>query len=432
MTKSREISATGGLRGEITVPGDKSISHRSIMIGAMAAGKTRVQGFLRGEDNLSTLNAFRLMGVEIEECENGEIIIHGRGLKGLEEPLDVIDCGNSGTTMRLMTGLLAAQPFFSVLTGDKYLRRRPMKRVVGPLTEMGARIFGREGGDKAPLAIVGGGLHSLSYHSPIASAQVKSSLLLAGLFCDGETTVYEPHLSRDHSERMLSYFGAEIKPFSGGVTIVGHPRLEARDILVPGDISSAAFLLVAALIVPGSELLVRNVGMNPTRSGIVDILQQMGGSICILNAREAAGEPVADLLVKSSDLHGIEIGGELVPRAIDELPVVSVAAAFAQGTTLIRDAHELRVKETDRIASMTAELTRLGARVTALDDGMRIHGGDALAGGAVRSHGDHRVAMSMAVAALAATGPVTIDDIGCTATSFPDFWTLLDTCRSER
>lgn len=423
--ETRTIKGGAAVRGEICVPGDKSISHRSIMLGSLARGTTMVHGFLHGEDNHATLNAFRSMGISIEELEDGVLRIEGKGLNGLTEPSDFIDCGNSGTTIRLMTGLLSGQSFFSVLTGDRYLRKRPMKRVVKPLGEMGARIWGRGGGDLAPLAIQGGGLTGVSYDSPISSAQVKSALLLAGLYADRETTVREPHLSRDHSERMLSYFGAEVRPFEGGVTITPDPDLQGREVHVPGDISSAAFFLVAALITPGSELLIRNVGVNPTRSGIIDILQAMGGRIELLNQRDLAGEPVADLLVKSSRLKGIEIGGSVVPRAIDEFPAVSVAAAFAEGVTIIRDAKELRVKETDRIAAMTSELCRLGAKVEALDDGMRIEGAESVSGGIVQSHGDHRIAMSMAVTALRATGEVRIEDTGCTATSFPNFWELL-------
>ncbi|WP_390890402.1 3-phosphoshikimate 1-carboxyvinyltransferase [Geoalkalibacter halelectricus] len=423
--QSQTLSASGGLRGEITVPGDKSISHRSIMLGSLAEGKTRIQGFLEGEDNLSTLKAFQSMGVEITRLGEGILEIQGRGLHGLREPADVLDCGNSGTTMRLMTGLLSAQRFFSVLTGDQYLRRRPMKRVVEPLSRMGARIWGRDGGERAPLAINGGPLRGIEYRSAIASAQVKSALLLAGLYAEGETRVYEPHLSRDHSERMLGFFGAELQTFDGGVSIKPLPRLAGREVQVPGDISSAAFFLVAALITPGSELLVRNVGINPTRSGIIEILRQMGGDLQLHDERTLSGEPVADILVRGSTLRGIEIGGDLVPRAIDEFPVISVAAALAEGVTVIRDAQELRVKETDRIAAMVSELGALGARVEALEDGMRIEGVAALKGGRVKSHGDHRIAMSMAVAALRATGEVTIDDTACTATSFPNFWQLL-------
>jgi 3-phosphoshikimate 1-carboxyvinyltransferase len=428
--ETRTLSPARGLRGEITVPGDKSISHRSIMLGSLAQGTTVVRGFLHGEDNHATLKAFRAMGIAIEEQADGTLSIEGRGLDGLREPTDILDCGNSGTTIRLMTGLLAGQSFFSVLTGDQYLRRRPMKRVVAPLAAMGARIWGRGGGDLAPLAIQGGALRATEYHSPIASAQVKSALLLAGLYAEGETTVREPHLSRDHSERMLSYFGAEVRPFAGGATIVGRPQLQGREVFVPGDISSAAFFLVAALIVPGSELLVRKVGINPTRSGIIDILRAMGGDLTLLDERMLSGEPVADILVRSSRLKGIEIGGEVVPRAIDEFPVISVAAACAEGTTVIRDARELRVKETDRIAAMVSELTTIGARVEGTEDGMIITGGEGLAGGRVTSHGDHRIAMSLAVAALVG-GEVTIDDTGCTATSFPNFWALLEGVRGK-
>jgi len=429
--ENRTVQPARALRGEISVPGDKSISHRSIMLGSLAEGETVVHGFLHGEDNRATLNAFRTMGIAIEELADGRLKIHGKGLHGLSEPGDVIDCGNSGTTIRLMTGLLAGQSFFSVLTGDSYLRKRPMKRVVAPLSAMGARVWGRGGGELAPLAIQGGGLTATAYDSPIASAQVKSALLLAGLTAEGTTTVREPHLSRDHSERMLAYFGADVRPFSGGVSVVGHPRLEGKEVFVPGDISSAAFFLVAALIVPGSELLIRNVGVNPTRSGVIDILQRMGGRIEELNSRERSGEPVADLLVHSSSLRGIEIGGDLVPRAIDEFPAISVAAAFAEGTTVIRDARELRVKETDRIAAMTSELTALGARVEAREDGMVVHGSEELRGGRVTSHGDHRIAMSLAVAGLRAAGQVAIDDTVCTATSFPNFWELIEqvSCR---
>jgi len=418
------------LLGEIQVPGDKSISHRSIMIGSLAEGTTMVHGFLQGEDNYATLKAFRSMGVQIDELTDGRLQISGNGLHGLREPGDVIDCGNSGTTMRLLTGLLSGQSFFSVLTGDRYLRKRPMKRVVGPLSTMGARIWGRNGGELAPLAIQGGGLNGVSFDSPIASAQIKSALLLAGLYAKGETIVREPHLSRDHSERMLRYFGADIRPFSGGVTIAPQPRLRAAEVFVPGDISSAAFFLVAALIVPDSELLIRNVGVNPTRSGIIDILQAMGGDITLTNPRELSGEPVADLLVKSSQLKGIRIDGSLIPRAIDELPVVSVAAACAEGTTVIADARELRVKETDRIAAMTEELSKLGVSVQPQDDGMIVPGGATFSGGQIDSHGDHRIAMSMAVAALRATAEVQIDDTACTATSFPNFWKLLQQIHS--
>lgn len=428
--QKRTVSPAKSLRGEVKVPGDKSISHRSIMLGSLAEGTTYVSGFLMGEDNLSTWKAFESMGVTIRRTGDDALEIDGVGLGGLVEPSDVIDCGNSGTTMRLMSGLLAGQDFFSVLTGDQYLRKRPMKRVVTPLTEMGARIWGRDGGEKAPLAIQGGGLKPIAYDSPVASAQVKSAVMLAGLSVDGETTVTEPHLSRDHSERMLSYFGADVRPFDGGVSMTGRPKLEARQVVVPGDVSSAAFFLVAGLITPDAELLVRNVGMNPTRSGIIDILTAMGGQLELVDLREESGEPVADIMVRHSQLKGIDIHGDMVPRAIDEFPVVSVAAALAEGKTVIRDAEELRVKETDRIAAMVSELGKLGAKVEARPDGMEIEGVAQLSGGSVASHGDHRIAMSMAVAALSATGDVSIDDTGCTETSFPGFWELLESIRA--
>lgn len=423
-SETRKVAPSMGLHGEVLVPGDKSISHRSIMFAALAEGTSRVRGLLRGEDCLSTLSAFRQMGVDVIDGGD-ELLISGRGLRGLREPGDVIDCGNSGTTMRLMSGILAAQPFFSVLSGDPYLRRRPMGRIIEPLTSMGADITGREQNTKAPLAIRGGRLRAGEYHSPVASAQVKSAVLLAGMQVEGETRVYEPHLSRDHSERMLRYFGVELESFAGGALVRGPARLEARDVEVPGDISSAAFLLVAALITPNSELLLRNVGINPTRAGIIDILLQMGGDIQLRNERELSGEPVADILVRTSQLKGIEIGGDLVPRAIDEFPVVSVAAVFAAGETLIRDARELRVKETDRITAVCETLGKLGGRVTPREDGLRVIGTGQLDGGVVNSFGDHRIAMSMAIAAQAAGAEVTIEDSACTATSFPGFWEIL-------
>lgn len=424
-SQTRTVAPIKTLRGEVSVPGDKSISHRSIMFGSLAEGTTRVSGFLMGEDNLSTWKAFESMGVTISQTGIDALEIKGVGLNGLKEPGDVLDCGNSGTTMRLMTGLLAGQNFFSVLTGDKYLRKRPMKRVVTPLAAMGAQIWGRDGGERAPLAIQGGALTPTTYASPVSSAQVKSAVLLAGLSVDGETTVTEPHLSRDHSERMLSCFGAEVRPFEGGVSLTGRPRLLGQEVVVPGDVSSAAFFMVAGLITPGAELLIRNVGINPTRSGIIDILVAMGGQMEMLDIREQSGEPVADVLVRHSQLKGIEICGDMVPRAIDEFPVISVAAALAEGTTTIRDAEELRVKETDRIDAMVSELGKLGGQVEGRPDGMVITGVEQLNGGTVTSHGDHRIAMSLAVAALSARGSVTIEDAACTETSFPGFWNLL-------
>lgn len=424
------IQPAASVRGEIIVPGDKSISHRSIMLGAIANGVTTVRGFLRGEDNLSTMHAFRAMGVAIDD--DGETIrITGRGLHGLKEPEDVLDCGNSGTTIRLITGLLSGQSFFSVVTGDQYLRKRPMKRVVEPLSRMGARIAGRGGGTLAPLAITGGGLKGIDYQSPVSSAQIKSSLMLAGLYADGETTVNEPSLSRDHSERMFALFGASLVRNANGVTVRGGVELAAQEVTVPGDISSAAFFIVAALITPGSELLIKNVGVNPSRTGVIDILQAMGGDIQLLNQRDVSGEPVADLLVHSSRLKGIAIAGGVVPRAIDEFPAICIAAARAEGITTVRDARELRVKETDRITAMAVNLRKLGVTVAECEDGMDITGSDLLLGGTVDSSGDHRIAMSMSVAALVASGAITVTDIACVATSFPTFFPLLEKVASK-
>ncbi|MBP1727739.1 MAG: aroA [Deltaproteobacteria bacterium] len=395
------------------------------MLGSVANGVTTVAGFLRGEDNMATLNAMRAMGIKIED--DGSVLkIHGAGLHGLSEPEDIVDCGNSGTSIRLLTGLLAGQSFFTVLTGDRYLRKRPMKRVVTPLAAMGAKIAGRAGGEKAPLAITGSQLSGVAYDSPVSSAQVKSAILLAGLYADGETVVTEPHLSRDHSERMLHHFGADIEAAGTVVRIRGGRELTAREIVVPGDISSAAFFMVAGLIVPCSELLIAGVGVNPTRTGIIDILTMMGGKISLLNLREVSGEPVADILVRTSALQGIDISGDLVPRAIDEFPIIAVAAAAAKGRTTIRDARELRVKETDRIRAMAENLRLAGVRVDEAADGMTVYGTEKFTAFHADSCGDHRIAMSMLVAALVADKPCTVDDTECIATSFPNFFSLLE------
>ncbi|GFE60758.1 3-phosphoshikimate 1-carboxyvinyltransferase [Geobacter sp. AOG2] len=423
--KSITIQPATSVKGEVTVPGDKSISHRSVMLGAIANGVTTVRGFLRGEDNMATMGAFRAMGVRIED--DGETVtIHGQGLHGLQEPTDIIDCGNSGTSIRLLTGLLAGQSFFSVVTGDQYLRKRPMKRVVEPLARMGARIMGRDKGTLAPLAISGGALNAIGYESPVSSAQVKSAIMLAGLYADGETSVREPTLSRDHSERMFRLFGASLEVFKSGVTVRGGTELTGQEISVPGDISSAAFFIVAALITPGSELLIRNVGVNPTRTGIIDILRSMGGLIELLHEREVSGEPVADILIRSSHLKAIDIAGSVVPRAIDEFPAICVAAACAEGRTTVRDARELRVKETDRIAAMATNLRTLGVVVEECADGMDILGAECLGGGVAESFGDHRIAMSLSVAALVSQGGITVRDVDCVATSFPSFFQLLE------
>jgi len=421
------VSSVKGLRGEVKVPGDKSISHRAVMLGAIADGITEVEGFLRSEDNRRTLNAFRAMGVSIEE--RGERLrIEGRGLNGLREPGDLIDAGNSGTTTRLLTGLLAGQPFFSVISGDDSLRSRPMGRVTRPLALMGATIHGRERGNYAPLAIVGSALKGIEYRSEVASAQVKSALLLAGLYADGKTTVHEPRQSRDHTERMLRAFGAGVEPEveGGGVTVTGGSVLKGCALHIPGDISSAAFFIVAALITPDSDLLITGVGVNPTRRGSVDILRRMGGDIEYVTMNEDGSEPVADIRVRSSRLHGIEIGADDIPGAIDEFPVLSVAAAVAEGKTTIRGAAELRVKESDRIAAVVKSLAAFGADIEEAPDGMTINGGRPLSGAVLESCGDHRIAMSMIIAGLVAEGATEVRDTACIETSFPGFMELLE------
>ncbi len=422
------------LQGRIRVPGDKSISHRALMLGAIAQGETQIQGLLLGEDPRSTASCFSALGAEISALNPELVQVKGIGLGQLQEPIDVLDAGNSGTTIRLMLGILASHPgrFFTV-TGDGSLRSRPMSRVVKPLQQMGAQIWGRQGSSLAPLAIQGQNLQPIHYHSPIASAQVKSCILLAGLMTEGKTTVTEPALSRDHSERMLQAFGAElsIDPETNSVTITGPAQLHGQRVIVPGDISSAAFWLVAGAIVPGSELLIENVGVNPTRTGILEALAMMGADIQLENERTVAGEPVADLQVRSCSLHSCTIAGNLIPRLIDEIPILAVAAVFAQGTTVIRDAAELRVKESDRIAVMAAELNRMGARVTELPDGLEITGGTPLIGADVDSHTDHRIAMSLAIAALNASGTTTIHGAEAATISYPDFIPTLQQACSQ-
>jgi len=419
------INGIKALKGSFTVPGDKSISHRALMLSALGRGTSKVTNFLEGEDCISTLNAMRSAGVNIEYSRE-EIIVHGAGLNGLKEPEDVIDAGNSGTTTRLLTGLFAGQDFFTVITGDKYLRKRPMKRVVKPLSQMGASIWGRGKGELLPLAIKGTNLKGIEYHSPIASAQVKSSILLAGLRAKGTTTVFEPSLSRDHTERMLRAMGAKCRVLDDyGFDLEGGVELSSVDVAVPGDISSAAFFIVAALIVEGSEIEIKNVGINPTRTGIVDILREMGGSISYENEREIAGEPVADIIVSSSKLKGIHIGGDWIPRAIDEIPVIAVAAAFAEGRTKVTDAQELRVKECDRISAIVSELKKLGVPLEELEDGFIVDGVHQVEGASVESHGDHRIAMSMAVAGLRAKGETVIAGSDCVDVSFPGFFELI-------
>jgi len=422
------VNPSRGLHGEITPPGDKSLSHRSVMFSAIAEGTTEISGFLAGEDTLNTARAMRTLGIQVDDLGAGRFLVHGKGLRGLSEPGGVLDLGNSGTGMRLLAGLLAGQDFFSVLTGDQYLVKRPMGRIAEPLRSMGAAIDGRSGGKLAPLAIRGAGKNAkaIAYQSPVASAQVKSAVLLCGLYADGVTSVNEPHKSRDHTERMLRFFGADVREEGLQVSVRGNQVLRASGLLaIPADISSAAFFLVAAAIVPGSELLIRNVGVNPTRTGILDALGAMGADIVMENRREQAGEPVADLRVRHRALRSTEIGGDSIPRLIDEIPVLAVAAACADGTTVIRNAEELRVKESDRIATMAAELRKLGAHVRELPDGMEISGNRRLRGAVCESHGDHRIAMSLAVAGLTAEGPTTVRDTEWIETSFPGFPSML-------
>lgn len=412
------------LTGTIAIPGDKSISHRALMLGAIAEGETKIKGLLLGEDPMSTARCFRAMGAKISQLNTEEVTVQGVGLGNLSEPIHVLNAGNSGTTMRLMLGLLASDPEkFFVVTGDKSLRSRPMSRVVNPLTQMGATIWGRENNSLAPLAVRGQKLKAIHYLSPVASAQVKSCVLLAGLMAEGKTTVTEPTLSRDHSERMLQAFGAELEvnPKTNSVTITGGPTLKGQTVIVPGDISSAAFWLVAAAIVPGSELLITNVGVNPTRTGVLEALEMMEADIVKENERVVAGEPVADLRVKHSQLKACMIGGDIIPRLIDEIPILAVAAAFAQGTTVIKDAQELRIKESDRLAVMATELGKMGAQIKELPDGLEITGGATLIGTDLDSFTDHRIAMSLAITALNAQGTTTIHRAEAASISYPNF-----------
>jgi 3-phosphoshikimate 1-carboxyvinyltransferase len=421
-----KVNPGGSLKGEARVPGDKSISHRSIMLGSLAEGVTHVKGFLEAEDALATLQAFRDMGVRIEGPVNGELTIYGVGKHGLKAPEKELYLGNSGTSMRLLSGLLAGQPFDAVLTGDKSLSGRPMKRVTDPLRTMGAEIKTTEKGT-APLHITGkaGQLKGIDYTMPMASAQVKSCLLLAGMYAQGDTSVTEPAPTRDHTERMLTGFNYPVKKEGNKVTINAEGKLTACEIDVPSDISSAAFFLVGASIAPGSDLLLKHVGINPTRTGVIDILKLMGANIEVLNERVVGGEPVADLHVKHSQLKGIDIPEELVPLAIDEFPVLFVAAACAEGQTRLTGAEELRVKESDRIQVMADGLKILGVDAEPTPDGMVIRGGKPIGGGTVESHGDHRIAMAFSIAGLRANAPITILDCLNVNTSFPEFKDLV-------
>jgi 3-phosphoshikimate 1-carboxyvinyltransferase len=422
------VTPTPRLAGGIEVPGDKSISHRAALFGALAEGRTEITGFLEGEDCQSTLKAIRALGAGVTRKGPGHFLIDGAGLTGLAEPDDIIDCGNSGTTARLLLGVLAGQPFWSMLTGDDSLRRRPMGRVADPLRRMGATVVGRERGARLPLAVCGTRpLKALHYSSPVASAQVKTAVLLAGLWADGPVTVEEPALSRDHTERMLASFGARLAAAPGRVSLTPGGRLTGQPVAVPGDISSAAFFLVAGALLSEASVTVKNVGVNPTRTGVLDVLGAMGARI--RRAPEnvpGAAEPAADLSVSIAALRGIEIGGELIPRLIDEIPALAVAACAAQGVTRIRDAAELRVKESDRIAALAAQLGRMGAEISERPDGLEIRGGRRLRGAVLQSGGDHRMAMALIVAGLVAEGTTVIEDTACIATSFPGFLAALN------
>jgi len=424
---ARPVANARRLRGSVAPPGDKSISHRAAILNALASGPALVENFQRGADCLATLRCLRALGVQWRWQEDGALAIEGVGLEGLREPSAPLDCRNSGTTMRLLAGVLAGQPFFSVLTGDSSLRSRPMGRIAGPLRSMGAEVWGRQGGELAPLAIRGRRpLRALEHRLPVASAQVKSCLLLAGLYADGETVVHEPGPSRDHTERMLAAMGAHLERRDGWVRL--HPPaggLRPLSLRVPGDFSAAAFWLVAAAVHPDAEVRIQGVGINPTRTGLLDALRLMGADIALQEERVWGGEPVADILVRSSRLRGIEVRGEMVPRLIDEVPLLALAACFAEGETVIRDAAELRVKESDRLRATARQLRRLGADIEEMDDGLRVRGGIRLRGCRVNSYGDHRLAMTLAVAGLLASGQTVVGSPDAVSVSYPDFWTDL-------
>jgi len=413
------------LAGDISVPGDKSIAHRAVIFGSLARGRSRIFNLSGGDDNSRTVRAFRQMGVEIFR-DGDALCVEGKGWEGLHAPADPIDCGNSGTSMRLLSGLLAGRPFYSELDGDASLRQRPMQRVIDPLRLMGAGITSKSGDGLAPLEIRGGGLRGIHYRMPIASAQVKSAILLAALQANGTTTLLEPQRSRDHTEVMLRGFGGNLGMDGPLISLQGGQSLVGQEVRIPGDISSAAFFLVAAAMIPGSDLTIRNVGCNATRDGVIEVLRNMGAAIELANERLEAGERVADIRVTGGPLKGVIVGPEWVARTIDEYPILAVAAAVADGVTVFSDVKELRYKESDRIAAMTAGLRKLGIAVEERDDGMTIQGGGRLRGGAVKSYADHRIAMSFAIAALASDGPVEIDDDACVDISFPSFFALLE------
>lgn len=416
-----EIKKNTGLKGEMTVPGDKSISHRAVMLGSIAKGDTEIHNFLQGADCLSTISCFQQMGVSIEN--KGEVVVvHGNGLHGLKKPGVVLNCGNSGTTARLISGILCAQNFDAALTGDESIQKRPMKRIIEPLSMMGASLISERDNGCAPLLIEGRPLHGIDYKSQVASAQVKSAILLAGLYAEGTTRVAEPYVSRNHTERMLKLFGAEVSLGENSAAIKPAPELYGRQLTVPGDISSAAYFICAGLMAPGSEILIKNVGVNPTRDGLIRVCREMGADIQLLNLKGQEEEPTADILVRHGSLHGTRIGGAIIPTLIDELPVIAAMACFAQGETIIQDAAELKVKESNRISVMTKNLQAMGADVTETEDGMIIRGGRPLKGTVIHSHKDHRIAMTFAIAGLCAEGTTKIIDSDCVNISYPGFY----------
>ena len=419
-----KIKTAKKLSGYIEVPGDKSISHRACILGSIADGKTLISNFLIAEDTLRTLKMFQMMGVKTK-LEGNTLIIDGKGLNSLKKPYDILDAGNSGTTTRLMLGVLAGQQFTSSITGDKYLQKRPMLRVVEPIRKMGAKIEGENNGNFLPITITGNKLNPITYNLQIASAQVKSAILLAGLYTNGITTVTEPTQSRDHTENMLKLFGANINIEGLKYTVKGNPDLKAKSLTIPGDFSAAAFFIVAGIVVKNSEIAIKNVGVNPTRTGLLEVLKKMGADIRLENLRDENNEHVADIIIKESKLKGIEIKGDIIPKIIDEIPVLAVAGSLAYGKTIIRDAKELRVKESDRINSMVTELKKMNVNVEELPDGMIIQGPNLLQGTECDSHGDHRIAMGIAIAGLVANGETTIKDTDCINTSFPEFLKIL-------
>ena len=416
-----EFSKSHGLHGQLTVPGDKSISHRAVMFGSIAKGITEIHNFLQGADCLSTIACFQKMGIQIEN-KGGRVLVHGNGLHGLKQPDRVLDCGNSGTTTRLISGILCAQNFDVTLTGDESICKRPMKRIMEPLALMGADITSVNHNGCAPLLIQGRPVHGIHYTSKVASAQVKSAILLAGLYADSPTSVTEPYVSRNHSELMLDLFGADVNTDNTTATIKPASELYGTKVMVPGDISSAAYFIAAGLMVPGSELLIRNVGINPTRDGIIHVCRAMGADLQLFNVNDGAGEPTADILVRHKSLHGTVIGGAVIPTLIDELPMIAAMACLAEGETVIRDAAELKVKESNRIAVMVENLNAMGADVTETEDGMIIHGGKPLHGTVIDSRKDHRIAMTFAVTALCADGTTCIKDADCVNISYPQFY----------